>query len=295
MPVKDEVKNYLTKLATAYGLDATALLAKAEADSEAAKLIDEGVMLRSDYSRNLNELPDKIKAAKQEYYQKEVLPQWTQREQLLQTLQSENSTAKAKAAAYHALYGDLEGFKPTAQTENRVETITGNGWDPKQYASDLALTREIAALAAQETSRVGLLHYKRFGDVIDTRAFNSFVKEKGFLNGATVDTAPEAFERAYEAFVEPQMKVKREADMTAEIDRRVQEKMTAEAAKRTDAPFDTTQPGYRPSAFFKQQDAPDARLADANTPSHVKDEILRREFLKDMGNNQLTSAIFAGG
>jgi hypothetical protein len=292
MPVKDEVKNYLTKLATMYGLDAAALLAKAEADAEAAKLIDEGVMLRSDYSRNLNELPDKIKAAKQEYYQKEVLPQWTQREQLLQTLQSENSTAKAKAAAYQALYGDLEGFRPT---ETKVETIPGNGWDPKKYEADVALTREIAALSGQEASHVGLVHYARFGEVLDRHAFGKFIKEKGFLNGATVDTAPEAFERAYEAFVEPQMKVKREAEMNAEIDRRVQEKFAAEAAKRTDAPFDTTQPGYRQSVFFKQQDAPDARLADANTPSQVKEDILRRDFMKDMGNTQLTSAIFAGG
>ena len=51
MAVTEAVKNYLMTLAGQYGLDSTALLAKAEADPNAAKLIEDGVMLRSDYSR----------------------------------------------------------------------------------------------------------------------------------------------------------------------------------------------------------------------------------------------------
>lgn len=294
MAVKENVKQYLTTLAQTYGLDAQALLKKAEEDEAAAKLIDEGVMLRSDYSRKQDGLTAEFEKWKGEYYNKEVLPRWNEREELLKTLQSESSSFKAKSAAYEALYGTLDGFDKGAPPAKVAATET-NWLDQKKYEQDIAVNRQIGALSGREFGRATALYLKEFGEVMDVDAFDKFVADGGYLNGQSVDTAPKAFRKAYEDFVRPKMEEKRTTQTQTDIARQVKEGVEAELAKRgANIPIDTAAPGYRHSAFFKQGDDAATKISDPATPAHVREDLLRQEFMKDVGN-VTPAGLFTGG
>lgn len=296
MALKPEVTNYIEKLALTYGLDKDALLKKAESDEAAAKLIDEGVLLRSDYSRNQDKLKADFDSWKSGYYEKEVLPRWNDLSAKEEKARQEANQSKAEAAAYKALYGNLDGFQP-ANPQPVAATTVDNSWMTKdRYEADLSMTRQVAALSGREFSRVGLRYMKDFNDVLDMDAFDKHLQDGGYLKGAAVQDVPKAVTRAYEDFARPKIEAKAAAERDVEIKRQVDEGVQNELTKRFPGglPMDTTGPNFRGSPIFHKPDEGEALLNDPNVPQWQKDEVLRNDFLKTTNGGQLTGALFAG-
>lgn len=307
MALKAEVKEYIQKLAQTYGLDEKVMLKKAEDDENAAKLVDEGLMLRSDYSRKQDELAraraeaDASKAKQEGYYQTEWLPKWNQREQEFKQREQQLQRYQAEAAAYRALYGDLEGFQPSAPaggsgTGNAPAAVpNGNGqWvSVEQYQKDLQSAKDeslrSAGYLAKEVSWLTARHLKDFQEPLDLDKFEEFAAAGRY-------SGEKALRRAYEDFVKPQVEERRKVEEEARINKTVEERFQQRMAS-AHLPVDTGAPSFRGSPIFhppSQEDQTNARLNDPNTPGFVKDDIMRSEFLKDLGNTQLTGKLFTG-
>lgn len=300
MAVKTEVSQYIARLAQQFGLDEKALLAKAESDAEAAKLIDEGVMLRSDYSRKQDELArmkadaEAIKSKNEQYYDTVWKPQWAEREKAVEQQKAELARYKAESAAYREVYGTLEGFKASADAggNGNGNAPAANAWlDQKRYETDMQTNRMIAGLSGREFALATAKYSADIGGVMDVDAFDKFVNDGRYLNGVSVDEAPKAFRRAYDEFVRPKLEEKRQAQTEADVTRRIQEGVQAELAKRGPVPIDTSAPGYRGSYMFRQPESVDQQINDPQTPAHVREDLLRKEFMKDMDGATLTGAV----
>lgn len=282
MALKDEVKNYISKLAQTYGLDEKAMLKKAEEDEAAAKFIDESVMLRSDYSRGKDAQKAEFEAWKSNYYEKEVLPKWNAREGEFQKASSEARNARAEAAAYKAVYGTLEGFQPSAAAggdgvDTKVVTPQG-GWVSKtDYDKGLNEARQVGAIVAKELSYASSRHLKDFNEVLDLDAYEKFLGEKGY-----VQRGPEGLREGYEAFVRPKMAVKEKEATDKDVMRRVEEEVQKRLANAA-SPLDTSAPGFKGSPFFHPVEDGDAKLKDPSTPAWERDEILKRDFVQSLG------------
>ncbi len=296
MALTEATTQYIHTLAQTFGLDEKALVAKAEADENARRTLD--IVPRATFSSELDKVRDKTKQDMQgeftnwktEYYQKEVLPKWNENDQRRIKAEQDAMTLRAKEAAYRAVYGDLEGFDPAKATPpaanpTTVATPANNPqWMTREEAAQLSGT------LTKEMSWVTETHRDEFGKRLDLDAFEKHVIE-GRYQG------PRALRQAYEDFVKPA----REAKQATEWETKLAEAKKAgaqEYAASHSMPLDNGAPAPRGSAMFRQpskEDANEAILADPNAPQFVKDDAMRKSFLNDLGNTQLTSKIFAGG
>jgi hypothetical protein len=296
MALKQEVRDYITKLAQTLGVDSAPMLAKAEADESAAKFVEESGMLRSDYSRKQDELTNlrsSIEAKQKEldgYYERQWLPNWNKREQDMTKLQTDLNALRAREGAYKNLYGDIDGF-PTTPTPAApggapvVATPAGNPqWVSREDAAALAGT------LAKEMSRVGLTFYKEFNDVLDVDKFEEHVVKGGYQG-------KNALRQAYEDFVKPQRAEKAQKDEVQKIADAKKAGVDEWLAAHPNIPVDVGAPGMRGSHIFKpasKEDTSAAVLADANAPHFVKDQVLRNHFLKDLNGPITPAGILSG-
>lgn len=294
MALKQETKDYISKLAQTYGLDEKAMLKKAEEDESAAKLVDEGLMLRSDYSRKQDQLRNDFDGWKKTYYETEVLPRWNQQQTDLTTAQKEAARYKAESAAYRATYGTLEGFQPSADAGG-----TGNGNAPAPTSTpnvrymtqedyDKAMERERArnAWLATQTAEKSIRHYAEFQKPINFTEFEKFAGEGHYQD----------LDRAYDDFVKPMREEKAKAETEARIAKEVQERVATELAKHgASSPYDTSAPSFKGSSLFHRSEGDDvaARVANPDTPAYEREQLLRQEFMKDLGN-VTTGGLLAG-
>lgn len=292
MAVKPEVANYLKSLAQGFGLDEKALLKKAEEDEAAAKLVDEGVMLRSDYSRRQDELKQKeqsldqqFQAWKSDYYNNEVLTKWNERESQFQTATQRAQSLAAQVAAYQSTYGTLEGFQPVSAAPNsNPNPNPAPNNDGKKYMTP----EEVAQFTGnfwKLANKLSFDHFQEFGKPLDGDALEQFAM-KGKYNDLRY---------AYNDFVKPQREEKANTELTARI-KREREEAVREYATQHALPVDNAAPQNRGSVLFRQPSADDkaaAVLNDPNAPSFAKDAVLREQFMRDMAG-VTGSGIIAG-
>lgn len=294
MALAEQTVQYIKTLAQSFGLDEKALVAKAEADENARKALD--IVPRATFSAELDKVRDKTRTDmrgefdtwKGEYYQKEVLPRWNQREQDLQRAQQEAQSLKAKEAAYKALYGDLDGFNPQApivQPQQPQQPVVAQPGGQPQY-----MTREesaqLAAMLSKEMTRAGLQYYSETGKVLDVDKFEEHVV-KGQYQGK------DAIRRALDDFVKPERDAKDAAARQTEKEQYAQQKLDEWKSQHA-IPLDTAPPTSRGSALFRQpskDEADAAALADPQTPKFVKDELMRKSFMQDLGPATLAGAL----
>lgn len=294
MALAEQTVQYIKTLAQSFGLDEKVLVAKAEADENARKALD--IVPRATFSAELDKVRDKTRTDmrgefdtwKGEYYQKEVLPRWNQTQQELAAAASERDRLKAEAAAYKALYGTLDGFQQQQtqqQQQQQQQTVVASSQQAPQY-----MTREesaqLAAMLSKEMTRAGLQYYSETGKVLDVDKFEEHVI-KGQYQGK------DAIRRALDDFVKPERDAKDAAARQTEKEQYAQQKLDEWKSQHA-IPLDTAPPTSRGSALFRQpskDEADAAALADPQTPKFVKDELMRKSFMQDLGPATLAGAL----
>lgn len=291
MAVKAEVANYLKSLAQEYGLDEKALLKKAEEDEKAAKLIEEGVMLRSDYSRRQDELKTKEQSLdsqfqtwKSDYYNNEVLTKWNERESQYQTAKQREQALAAQVAAYQATYGTLEGFQPVSTTQQTQQTQQQTQQQQKYMTPE-----EVAQFTGnfwKLANKLSFDHFQEFGKPLDGDALEQFAV-KGKYNDLRY---------AYNDYVKPQRETKAAEELEAKKAQWKKEAVDEWKSSHPEIPIDNRAPGGAGSPLFRQPSADDkaaAVLNDPNAPGFAKDAVLREQFMRDMAG-VTGSGIIAG-
>lgn len=297
MALTQQTTDYINTLAQQFGLDAKAMLSKAESDEAARTSLD--VVPRATFSRELDKVRDttkqefdqQFKTWQSDYYTTQVLPRWNQREQAVTELTNERNNLKAQAAAYQAVYGTLEGFTPTQPTQptqptNPVQPLVSSPAGQPQY-----MTREDAAALsgtlAKEMTWVAEMHRDEFGKRLDVDEFERHVMAGKY-------SGPKALRDAYADFTKTARETKQAADQSAR-DARIREEAVKEYAVTHHLPVDNGAPAPRGSQFFRQPSKDEttaATLADPSVPRFVKDQVLRDEFTQGLNGAQLSGALF---
>jgi DNA-binding Lrp family transcriptional regulator len=176
-----DAKQYLTQLAQEAGLapEEASVILKAAENEKFAKSIADSTMMRSDYSRKMDEL--KAEKDKTSNWYQEVL-------QVTENNKKVVETTNKQLEAYRQKFGDLDGdtmvATPTADVaklkeeyENKFKTLEGN---------TITLLKKTATISAQ--------HLKQFNEVLDMDALEKFVVEKGL-----------PLEQGYKEFISPRL------------------------------------------------------------------------------------------
>ena len=228
-----DIKQYIAQLAQTAGLsdDEKANLLKVAENEKFSKGLEENILLRSDYSKNMDALKaEKDKAAKewQEYYQKELTRVANDKKVLDQYA--------ARVQAYEQQYGSIDDGKVVTQ----------------QVQSDFLKKEDVDKMLQQQGNQmltilewVGqkpIQHYKTFGEPLDVSAVKKIAMEKGV-----------SLDQAYAEYSSPMA----EARQKAEVEKRVADAKAEgarEFASTHKLPIDAKPREYHP-IFDRQADA----------------------------------------
>lgn len=243
---------YFTKLAQAEGLDedTKSALLKAAGNPNVAKQVEESIMLRSDYSKNMDELT-KQKTENVSYYNK-----------LVATESHNQGIIKKYEDAYGALPED--GKKPLVVTG--ADVITRKDFDE---AINRVGTQSIAVTKSAMFAASDYMH--RFKEVLDPSALEAHALKTGL-----------PLDAAYKDFIAPKLA---EQDKTA---REAEKKLAAEEAVRDYAsknklPVDSTK---EPTPFLSNV----LKSNDANKAATSTSTSAREGFTEAWNNFSSTRA-----
>ncbi len=227
-----DVKQYIDQLAQTAGLSQEEKdnLLKVAANEKFAKGLEENILLRSDYSRNMDALKsEKDKAARewQDYYQKE-----------LQRVASDKKTLDdyaAKVQAYEQQYGTLENGTPV------VHAVQADFLKKEDVDKMLQQQQQSMLTVVKWVGQKPLEHYKQFGEPMDLSAVEKLAIDKGL-----------SLDQAYSEYSRPLIEAKQSADVEAKI-KAAKEEGAREFASTHKMPIDA-RPREHHLIFDRKQD-----------------------------------------
>lgn len=228
---KEELKAAITKWADETGVpaeDRPALMKTLDHDGFAAK-IAEAVLMRSDYSRVMNEEVAPLRK-QLENERKQIEEWWPQ-------AKSAYDTAVTKLARFTEIYGDLDEAEAAGRGKVKLETgevVTKAEFDKLLKEREAAVRSEVAAESIGVTLQIQELaadHWKEFGEVLDTRPLVAKVQ-------AARQSGDQAFSLvdAYKAEFGEKLDEKRDTARKKEIDDAVQKARIEERSRLASTP-----------------------------------------------------------
>jgi hypothetical protein len=225
-----DVKQYIDQLAQTAGLseeEKTNLL-KVAANEKFAKGLEENILLRSDYSRNM----DSLKAEKDK---------WTKwyTDTLAQTQANQKLVAdyEAKVKAFEQQYGALD----TTTTTHQVQDVFGKTEVEKLLNEKLQQQTNSMITVMEWLGQKPIEHYKTFGEPMDVSAIKKLAVEKGY-----------SLDQAYAEYSGPLQQARQAAEVEAKI-KAAREEGAREFASTHKMPIDA-RPREHHLIFDRKQD-----------------------------------------
>jgi len=204
----DEWKEYWTKLASDAGLPPEKAQQIWDEALQNEKVLN-GLVARSEYSRDLDSTRDKVaKETKEKTWQesKAYYDNWLaenvepQRKQMLAILDDYNK--------YKSTYGDLDGSFNATGIDGK-----GNGNSLTKDEVEAMLQEKLSATTAafvdmqKKSMRVATRHLHDFGEPLDPNELEKFAKDNGYSD----------IDIAYKEYVAPRIEAKRQEEFEAKL------------------------------------------------------------------------------
>ena len=275
---KDELKAAVTKWADETGLPAEqrpAFLASLDHDGFAAKL-GEAILMRSDYSRAMN---DEVAPLKKQYEEKynELVNQWYPQ------AKSAHETTAARLRAFEERFGDLDQAAPAGKGKMELETgqiVTKAEFDKLMAAREAAVRTEVTEQTVGVTlaiKKLDVQHWKDFKEPLDVEPLVEIVsaaRKRGDQSFSLFD--------AYQQEYGEKLEAKRTAARKKEVDDAVMAARLDERSKLAAGRGAVVTDEESVGPFFAAQAAAAKR---GNAPAPTEEE-LEAEFIRDLAEAQ---------